>query len=113
MITALCSGLAIGLQFITTGPKLIATSVVIGLALFVSLVALSRQPTALQNISFTVPLVPWLPAIAIFFNVYQVGFSSALGQKNSECFCPVADLRRSRLTDMKWLIHVDISVCTL
>lgn len=34
------------------------------------LVMISRQPRSTKELSFTVPLVPWLPALSILINVY-------------------------------------------
>ena len=42
------------------------------LLLFATGMFLSRQETSTQQLSFKVPLLPWLPIVALFFNIFLI-----------------------------------------
>ncbi|KAK3753482.1 hypothetical protein QZH41_009879 [Actinostola sp. cb2023] len=48
----------------------IASAVVLSLALIVALVIIARQPQSKSKIPFKVPLLPWLPIVSMFINIY-------------------------------------------
>ncbi|XP_076251398.1 cationic amino acid transporter 2-like [Rhynchophorus ferrugineus] len=49
---------------------LITTCVILGFFLLLLLFIVSFQPTSDVKLGFTVPLVPWIPGISIFINIY-------------------------------------------
>ncbi|XP_023310118.1 cationic amino acid transporter 2-like isoform X2 [Anoplophora glabripennis] len=51
-------------------PWLIAVCSMLAIVAILVLVFVSFQPTSNTNIGFTVPLVPWIPGISIFINIY-------------------------------------------
>ena len=70
-----------GIDILSTSPALQATLAIILIALVFFLIILALQPTTQQALSFKVPLVPVLPAVSIFVNVYLVSSSSAQGSR--------------------------------
>ena len=46
---------------------LVLVIMLVGTAFF-----LSQQETSTQELSFKVPLLPWLPIVALFFNIYLI-----------------------------------------
>ncbi|KAH1003340.1 hypothetical protein HUJ05_011264 [Dendroctonus ponderosae] len=49
---------------------LIGSSVAIGAVLVLLLYLVAQQPTSDVKLGFTVPLVPWIPGVSIFINIY-------------------------------------------
>lgn len=43
---------------------------IVGVLLIGTLILISRQPTSSTKLTFTVPLIPWLPGLSILINIY-------------------------------------------
>ena len=45
---------------------------IVVLGLIITVIIIARQPQNKQELHFKVPLLPWLPFLALFFNVYLI-----------------------------------------
>ncbi|XP_074026557.1 cationic amino acid transporter 2 isoform X1 [Leptinotarsa decemlineata] len=49
---------------------LVSTCAVLAVVLIILLTLVSFQPTSNSNLGFSVPLIPWIPGLSIFINIY-------------------------------------------
>lgn len=79
VITVFDAVLAFRLQQLLAGDRLVVAALLtLALVALGALVCLGRQPRNERQLSFQVPLVPYLPLLSVFINVYLMFNLSAI-----------------------------------
>ena len=69
----ICSMLAfLSDNFLNKDLNVIIPFCILALGLLITVIAIARQPQNKQKLHFSVPFLPWLPFIALFFNIYLI-----------------------------------------